>query len=305
MSDNVELHQKLLAFLAGEFARKDERQCVRVDLDFAPGNGYKDESIRKWVRADEPDTFDNFANVEKLVGQVIEIAEGEANAKPPGKHRFVLRTHQHLGGRAVMSFALSPQFSGGSDELALAASPGGGAGGNVYRQDIVAAHAGQLMRINQQMFDGTMRYVAQQNMALHEEVGTLRAENLTLRRENDELKSTRMDREFQYAMAAEKNARSNMAFQKVLQIGTVVAAKFAGGGEQQAGGTPSPVGMLVAEFGKSLRPDQIGVLMNTLDMAQKIMFMELMNMVKSAEEDAGQGSGNAPPSGTPGSSTPS
>ncbi len=306
MSDNAELHGKILAFLAGEFARKEGRQCVAVELDFSPGNGFKDEAIRKWVRADEPDLFDNFANVEKLVTQIIEIAEGEANAKPGGKHRFVVRTHQHMGGRATQSFALSPQYNGGSDETAITPSNGGAGGGNGYRQDIVANHAGQLMRINAQMFEGAMRYVGQQNMALHEEVATLRSENFTLRRENDDLKSTKMDREFQYAMAAEKNARSNMAFQKVLQLGTIVATKIAGGDEGgAAGGAASPLAMLVGEFGKSLRQDQIGVLMNTLDMAQKLMFMEIMNMVKPPDDDGGgkPGSGSLPTSGNTGPSS--
>ena len=34
---------------------------------------------------------------------------------------------------------------------------------------------------------------------------------------------------------------------------------------------------LLSEFGKSLRKDQLDALMNTLDMAQKVMFMEIMN----------------------------
>ena len=90
MSDNAELHGKILGFLAGEFARKEGRQCVGVDLLYAPGGGFKDEEVRKWVRTDEPELFDNFVNVEKLVTDIIEIAEGEADAKPAGKHRFVI-----------------------------------------------------------------------------------------------------------------------------------------------------------------------------------------------------------------------
>lgn len=37
-----------------------------------------------------------------------------------------------------------------------------------------------------------------------------------------------------------------------------------------------PLAELIAEFGKLLRPDQIGVMMNTLDTQQKILFMEIM-----------------------------
>ena len=109
-----DLHGKILAFLVGEFARKEGRQCTGVDLLYAPGEGYRDEPIRKWVRTDEPELFE-FQGAEGLVSTILEIAEGEVDAKPSGRHRFVVRTHQHLGGRATMSFALSPTYVGGGD----------------------------------------------------------------------------------------------------------------------------------------------------------------------------------------------
>jgi hypothetical protein len=289
MSDNAELHNKILTFLAGEFARKDGRQCVGVDLFYAPGNGFRDEEIRRWERTDEPELFDNFINIEKLAKLIVEIAEGEADAKPAGKHRFIARTRQHMGSRAVQSFALSPGFSGG-DEAALVAS--GGAG----RQDatgVLMNHAGQLMRINAQMYEGTIRVLGAQNADMRSENAELRADNIKLRRENDELRSNHTEREFQIAMAMEKNARTNAGFQKLLQIGTVVAAKIGGGDENQSGGASS-LTMLLSEFGKSLRPNQISALMSSLDMGQKMMFMEIMNMVNLSE--SGEAKGEPKPS---------
>lgn len=296
MSDNAELHGKILSFLAGEFARKEGRQCVGVDLLYAPGGGFKEEEVRKWVRADEPELFDNFVNVEKLVSQVIEIAEGEVDAKPAGKHRFVVRTHQHLGGRATQSFALYPTYTGGDDSSIMTGGGGGGGGGGT-RPDVIANHASQLMRINAQMFEGTIRVLGQQNMSLHGQVSTLTAENATLRAELEEARSNKMDREFQIAMAAEKNQRTNAGFQKLLQIGTVVAAKIGGGDEGGGGGgASSPLAMLILEFYKSLRSDQIGTLMGALDMAQKIMFMEVVNMVTPPEGESGPGPSKPGPS---------
>jgi hypothetical protein len=280
MSENAELHGKVLTYLAGEFARKEGRQCIGVDLLFAPGNGFRDEEIRKWVRVDEPELFDNYANVEKLVSQIIEIAEGEADAKPAGKHRFVVRTHQHLGGRATLSFALSPGFNGGGDETALL-PPGGGRGGDA--STVLMNHAGQLMRINAQMYEGTIRVLGAQNQDMRQENAELRADNIKLRRENDELRSNHQEREFQIAMAMEKNARTNAGFQKLLQIGTVVAAKIGGGGEEGQGGE-SPLAMLISDFYKSLRPNQIGTLMGTLDMGQKLVFMEIVNLVAPTDQ---------------------
>jgi hypothetical protein len=284
MSDNAEIHGKVLGFLMAEWARKENRQLVCVDLLYAPGNGFKDEEIRKWVRADEPELFAEFVNVEKLVSQIVEIAEGEADAKPAGKHRFIVRCHQHLGSRPSHSFALSPSYRGG-DELTVSSGGGGGGGRD---QTVISNHASQLMRINAQMFEGTIRVLGQQNMNLHEQVSSLTAETALLRRELEEARSNKMDREFQIAMAAEKNARTNAGVQKALQLASVVIAKIGvGDAAGQAGGGVSPLATLIVEFYQSLRQEQLAALMQTLDMAQKIMFMEVVNMVKPPEPPGG------------------
>jgi hypothetical protein len=44
---------------------------------------------------------------------------------------------------------------------------------------------------------------------------------------------------------------------------------------------PEQAQVLVAEFCRSLRPEQAQVLTQTLDMAQKIMFMEIVNFLRS------------------------
>lgn len=293
MPDNAELHGKILGFLMAEWARKDNRQLVGVDLLYSPGQGFRDEEIRRWERADEPEFFAEFVNIEKLVVLIIEIAEGEADAKAPGKHRFVVRCRQHMGSKPALSFALYPGYIGAGDEQALTPSGGGGGGGNNGGRDqqVIASHAGQLMRINAQMFEGTIRVLGQQNMSLHDQVATLTAENASLRKELEDARSNKMDREFQIAMAAEKNARTNAGFQKLLQLGTVVAAKIGAGGEGQGGGGESPLGMLLAELYKSLRQDQMAALMQIFDMSQKIMFMEISNLVNPPEPKAGGGQG--------------
>lgn len=301
MSDNTELHAKILGFLMAEWARKDNRQLVSVDLMYAPGQGFRDEEVRKWVRADEPEFFAEFVNIEKLVTLIIEIAEGEADAKPAGKHRFIVRTHQFLSGTARLSFALQPSYTGQDDAaLAIAHGGGGGGGGGGRGQDvavaqILAGNNAQLMRTNTQMFDGTIRVFGHQVQNLHEQVMTLTAENVALRKELEEARSNKMDREFQIAMAAEKNARTNAGFQKMLQLGTVVVSKFAAGNEGAAQlGEAAPLPMLLGEFQQSLRQDQMAALMQILDMGQKIMFMEIWNLVKPPDKgQQGQGPAGA------------
>lgn len=303
MADNVELHGKILGFLMAEWARKDQRQLVGVDLMYAPGQGYRDEPIRSWERQDEPEFFAEFVNVEKLVSLIIEIAEGEADAKPSGKHRFIVRTRQHLGSKPSMSFALQPSYHGNGDEVSIVPTNvgggvgGGGRGNDVALAQILSGNNSQLMRINAQMFDAALRPLAQQNQQLLAELISLRAENSELQKKLAEAEASKSDREFQIAMAMEKNARANAGFQKLLQIGTVVASKIAAGGSdgQPAQlGEANPLSMLIAEFQGSLRPEQMTVLMHTLDMGQKIMFMEIVNLVRASGPPPGQGQPQQP-----------
>lgn len=46
---------------------------------------------------------------------------------------------------------------------------------------------------------------------------------------------------------------------------------------------PSPLAELIREFGKSLRKEQHELLMNSLDMSQKLIFMEIMNTATSEQ----------------------
>jgi hypothetical protein len=170
MSDDVEHQAKILNFLMTEWERKDAHQLVEVDLIFAPGNGFRDEPIRNWIVADEPELFSEFVNIEKLAAEIFEIAEDEADAKPSGKHRFIVRTKQQAGEHARHSFALSPSDFG-------APTTDGS-----RDQQALANHANQLMRINAQMFEGTMRVLSQQNMNLHEQVAALMAKAKAVQR---------------------------------------------------------------------------------------------------------------------------
>lgn len=111
MPHYTELHAKLLDFLMKEWNCRDIRPLISVTLFYAPGNGFRDEVIRTWVRADEPDVFPEFGTLEKLISEIIEIVDVEVNAKEPGKHRFVVCCVQSGGKRPSMSFTLSPGYT--------------------------------------------------------------------------------------------------------------------------------------------------------------------------------------------------
>lgn len=299
MAENAELHGRVLGFLMTEWARKDNRQLVGVDLLYSPGQGFRDEERRKWERADEPEFFAEFVNIEKLVSQIVEFAEGEADSMPAGKHRFVLRCRQHGGNKPTMSFSLSPGYRGASDDTALVSSGGGGGGGGGQRADIAVAQLlvsnnAQLMRTNQQMFDGTIRVLASQTMNLHEQNASLTAENTNLRKELEEARSNKSDREFQIAMAKEKNERHNEGFKKVMQLASVAVAKI-GGAEAAQSGEQGPLAMMISELYRSLRPDQQNTIMGALDMAQKLMFMEIVKLSDPQQQQQQHGGGGPGP----------
>jgi hypothetical protein len=216
--DGADLYNKILSFLAAECARKNGRQCIGVDLLYAPGGDFQDEEIRTWTREDEPDLFDIFVNVETLVTQILKIAEQEADAKPEGKHRFVVRTHQHMGGRANLSFRLSPRYVGkkpaqpSDDDLRLriVLATLTGAAATRPENGSFAAHHEQLVANAFDLADGVLKMLALEN----------------------------------------KKA-------------------------SQGAPRERPVD-LIAEFGRSLRVDQLSTLVGVFTMEQKLLFLELM-----------------------------
>lgn len=100
-----ELRSKILDFLTAEQQRTDVRPLACVDLLYAVGQGYRDEPLHTWRLEDEPELFSRHLNDLGLA--ILEIAEDELVAKPPGKHYFIIRTRQHQGGRATYAFALT------------------------------------------------------------------------------------------------------------------------------------------------------------------------------------------------------
>jgi RNase adaptor protein for sRNA GlmZ degradation len=72
----------------------------------------------------------------------------------------------------------------------------------------IASHVDQLMRINAQMFDDTIRVLGEQSKTLLEQVMQLTANNANLRRELEEASSNRRDREFAISEIDKAHARS-------------------------------------------------------------------------------------------------
>lgn len=85
-------------------------------------------------------------------------------------------------------------------------------------RDQLWAEAAAVEATNAPLFEeeNVNRMLGRQNHSIQEQIAGLTAEYAALRSELEEAKSTKMDREFQIAMAAE-NARANASIQKVIQ----------------------------------------------------------------------------------------
>lgn len=280
MSDS-DLHPRMLGFLAQEFAKKDNQVCVRLELEYRPTGGFKAEQIREWIRQDDPDLFE-MAKLPDFISTIIDIAEAEADAKPPGKHSFALRTHQYFKGRQLLSFWLQPSV-GGADRgtaedttaLALAGSS---------RQDtaqvlqVVSNHASQLMRTNTSMFGDVVRTQNATNERLSKQNAELHAENILLRREVEEGRSSKFEREYAISKELRTEQRTAASWNKAMQIAGLVATKIAGHGNAPSiAGQPSGLQMLLGNFRDSIRPDQFQALLQVFDQVQLMMLNEIMS----------------------------
>lgn len=280
-----ELHAKILAFLSGEFKREGPYACTRLDLVFSAGSGYRDEEIQSWVRAETPELFDTLALVEKLTSQVIERAYSHADSYgEPKSYRYVLRTIQHLHGRATWSFSVKPSGTlaiqqSGDDAGQLTAIAGG------PRQPVDAlVHAlNTQTRNSREMYQGTVNALVATNKQALDENMTLKQRVRELERALDDAQSTRMEREWAINQQVRKAERTDAGFAKLLQMAQIIASRLMLG-EGASAGAVSGLATLIAQFGHSLRPDQIQQLIAVLDMPQRLMFQEIMSMAQGEAE---------------------
>ena len=306
MSD--EIRAKLIEFIGPAFAAKDHKAATKIELVYCPKNA-REEPMRSWERVERPEVFEQLDLIEALIMQIISIAESHADSFGGGFHRFKVRIHEQFNSKPWVSFAIKPSYDGNAED-STALTHGGGVGGGggdatIGALSIMRDHAGQLMRINTQMHGESFRVLANLTEDLRDENIKLRTENAALRKELETAQSNKEDREYQFAMAHSKNQRTDAAVSKLIQIGTIVAARITGMGKEL--GAPDGLGMLISEFGRSLRPEQIQKLMGVLDQGQLMMFMSIMEMVQPKQQQQQpqqRPQGQMPPPGPPGAPSP-
>lgn len=287
MSSPNELHAKISGFVFEECARQGGRQCVLFKLNHAQP-GYRANELGSWHREEDPALFEDLTRQEELANKIIQRATEEADSYGTGKHRFEVVTERHLGGRGQVSFTIAAAFVGEDQNALVPAGEGGRAsGGSGDMSTAVISlqmrHNERLMGINGDMFKGSIAVLASTNEALRKE---LTEANQTIKVLSQQLAEAN-DRKDERDMAAMKqiaaDARKDKMIGKALPLIPLVAAKMIAGGKDKDGkvsGDPQTgIQILLGALKKSLTPAQMMKIAQPLDMQQKVLFMEALNMI--------------------------
>lgn len=275
MSDE-DLHRKVVAFLAGEFARTDERQCIRVELVSAQP-GMRGDQIRTWERRETPEVFEGQGQVEDLATEILRLAQEHANSFGAGAHRFEVRTLQHMGRRQKESFRIRSEGDGESDGTSGDDAPTErGLVGQLMRHNEVNTRTiASMYQITLSTMSRTITDQAEENRQLRRD----RAENLAmLEKSLDE----RLEREIIAEREMAEIRRKDELLGKLYELTPVIKSRLLGGGASAPTG-PSPLGILASELGASLTPEQKIRIAEVLGNGQKVLLMELL---RAAEIDA-------------------
>jgi hypothetical protein len=285
MSDSEDIHRKIVQFLGGEFARTEGRQCVAFELYHAQP-GQRGEAIRTWDRAETPELFEGLAAVEGLAGEVIRLSFEHAESFGGGKHRFEIRTRQHLGGKQRLSFI---QYVDDAD-----------AGSDGDEPPTERGVLSQVMR-HQEVTQRTLTSTFQVALGtMSRMVSDMSEENRALRidrtRHLDELEAARNqqnERDLEAHLAASADQRKDLALEKILAFLPIAAGRLLGGGGAKAGGDAgAAMSLLTSELAESLSSDpaKLTKLMGILSQPEKILLAELIGMAKKHRaETEGQG----------------
>lgn len=266
----VDLHAKIYNFLREEFARKEGRQCVQLELLRGKGTGFGTDSIASWDRKENPEAFDTLAEIENLASKILDRAESETTGN--GSHVFTLRTHQHLGGRQTCRFTIVIEEDSGDGANDLEPTVQG-------QTALMMRGFDTMLKTNEKMFGSSLQVLGGIANRQGEELVSLRRENEELRRKNAELETNQLEREWNVHQKQLAEDRKGAGFQKLLQLGNVVMSRVAG---DAAGANGGMLSSMVSDFADSLNPQQQGVIGQALQGEQRMMLMEIVRIAKTS-----------------------
>jgi hypothetical protein len=289
MSD-TEHHAKLLSFLAGEFARQNHQAVIKIELVYAPGSGYRADPLGSWT-PDDGKSAELFSDrghvfVERLVGEIIELAEGHAESYGQGRHRFTVHAYHHLSSRTHHAFVIKPSFDGDDQALAQAqlADPSQANLVGQLMRHIENRDRGmrEMMGTFLQTMSHSVNAMRAESDAKQETINTLLTERLEYLQKIEEANSKEHERQIEALVVTGDKERKDLAVKKVFGLLPVAVSQGLshlkksqkGAGGEDVEKEPSPLAKLALRLMQSLKTKQRDLIEDTLGIEQRIMLAE-------------------------------
>lgn len=285
MSTNESENRQLVEFLGREFARVKERMCVGVSLVQAPP-GARGNELRAWHRDESPDLFDSLGNVESLAQLMLDMAQREATSRGAGRHRFEVRTAQHIGGGAKHSFYLivDPEedlsgFEGGTDPKDQIAQQ------MRHTEWAIKAMLG-LAQSNTASYQQQIRSLANQNEQLYQDRARMIAQLEAAQIEETERTMAMLSLE-------KADERKDAILKQLLPLAPIALARFVSKGAP-AGSGASALAPVLKGLIKSFKEPQLAKLGSILSVEQQLLFMEAIRIVQDMDAAEAKNAGTPP-----------
>lgn len=285
MSTNESDNRQLVEFLGREFGRAKERMCTGVSLSQAPA-GARGSEIRAWHRDESPELFDSLGNVENLAQQMLDMAQREATSRGPGRHRFVVRTTQHIGGGASHAFYLivDPEedftgLDGGTDPKDQIAQQ------MRHTEWAIKAMLG-LAQSNTASYQQQIRTLANQNEQLYQDRARMIAQLEASQIEEAERTMAMLSLE-------KADERKDAILKQLLPLAPIALARFVSKGAP-AGSGASALGPVLKNLIKSFKEPQLAKLGSILNVEQQLLFMEAIRIVQDMDAAEAKNAAQSP-----------
>jgi hypothetical protein len=243
--------------------------------------------------------FEGLAAVEGMASEILRLSTDHADSFGSGKHRFEVRTTQHLGSRPKMSFMLHAESDGGE-------------GAGVLGEDEPPTERGVLaqsmrhLEVTQRtlttVYQSALGTMSNMIRDMSEENRGLRTDRVKHLSELESARNEQTERELAAHLAASAEERKDLALQKVLAFLPVAASRLIGSGggsgskETKASDTGAAMSMLAGELAESIDQAQLMKLMPIFTEPQRLLLMEMFSMArknKAAEQEQEQGKKSA------------
>jgi hypothetical protein len=299
-----DIHARLAAFIVDEMGRPEQHACIKLELIYMPPGEHRRDPLKTWHRGNEVDRpyFDVKATayLDRLVAEMVELAEYHADSFGIGKHRFKVVSHHAMGGgRHTHNFTMLPSAESSEGELVGASELDPSTGGITLQ---LMRHLENQQRLNKDMmtsFAGAMREAMTQlrtdNDRLHALIVAKDSQRLAELTEVEAARSKAHDQQIEAQLVVSETERKTFATKKIFGLLPVAISRFIEGGEDKDGDgkkaklgkdgkakpwKPSALSVALGELAESLTDEQQEVIENTLDIEQKIMLSEAIRLSK-------------------------